>query len=484
MAGMPISTERTPTSLRTRSATLRRDLRLLNADAFAWAVMTGCGEAYFVAFGLAAGLGEVTSGLLATVPLLIGAAVQMVSPWGIRRCGSLRTWIASNAGIQALSLLPLVVMAQVETVPVWAIFTLASIYWAGGLATAPAWNTWVTTLVPRPMRARFFAMRSRLAQVGLIVGLALAAGMLQWGRRGDFELQAFGLIFLVAFLARLVSSILLYRHSDAAKGFIDRIEPISRKALAPFLAGGKGRLVLLYMLAVTMSVQVSGPFFTAYILEHLRFSYLQLMGINACTVLSKVVFLPLIGRFAKEQGPGRLLWIGGLAITPAATLWLVSENFWYLLALQLAVGVGWACWEMATFLLVFDTIPESHRTPVLTLFNLANALAIVGGSLIGAVILRYTGVGAWGYAVLFGATGAMRLVTLFMLAAIAPIGLRERFKGRLLGLRTISVRPGAASIDLPVVEVDEGIEGIEGIGREDATRERETTDASEKRPSS
>ena len=101
MAGMPISTEPTPTSQQTRSATLRRDLRLLNADAFAWAVMTGCGEAYFVAFGLAAGLGEVTSGLLATVPLLIGAAVQMVSPWGIRRCGSLRTWIASNAASTA-----------------------------------------------------------------------------------------------------------------------------------------------------------------------------------------------------------------------------------------------------------------------------------------------------------------------------------------------------------------------------------------------
>jgi MFS family permease len=480
MAGTPPNTDNAnPPAI--RSTTLRRDLRLLNADAFAWAVMTGCGEAYFVAFGLASGLGEVASGLLATVPLLIGAAVQMVSPWGIRRCGSLRTWIASNAGIQALSLLPLVVMAEVETVPAWAIFTLASIYWAAGLATAPAWNTWVTTLVPRTMRARFFAMRSRLAQVGLIVGLAIAAGLLQWGRGGGFELQAFGLVFLVAFLARLVSSVLLYRHSDAPSGFIDRIEPISRRALAPFLAEGKGRLVLLYMLAVTMSVQVSGPFFTAYILEHLRFSYLELMGINACTVLSKVAFLPLIGRFAKEQGPGRLLWIGGLAITPAATLWLVSENFWYLLALQLAVGVGWACWEMATFLLVFDTIPESHRTPVLTLFNLANALAIVGGSVIGAVILRFTGVGAWGYAVLFGATGAMRLVTLFMLAAIAPIGLRERFKGRLLGLRTISVRPGASSIDLPLVE---GEDAFEELDESEPASQREAADASEKRPPS
>ncbi len=416
--------------------------------------MTGCGEAYFVAFGLAAGLGEVTSGLLATVPLLIGAAAQLVTPWGIRRCGSLRTWVGSNAGLQALSLLPLAAMAEAAVAPAWAIFALASLYWAAGLATAPAWNTWVTTLVPAPVRPRFFAHRSRLAQIGLIAGLCLAGGLLQWGRGADFELAAFGILFFLAFLARAVSAVFLYRHRDAPRGFVTRIEPISRRALAPFLAEGKGRLVLLYMLAVTMSVQVSGPFFTAYMLKELEFSYIELMSINAGNIMAKVLFLPLIGRLAKSQGLGRLLWIGGLSITPAATLWLVSGNFWYLMGLQMAVGVGWACWEMATFLLVFDTIPESHRTPVLTLFNFANALAVVGGSLIGATILRYTGVGPWGYAMLFGATGAMRLVTLFMLAAIAPLSLRQRFRGRLLGIRTLSVRPGASSIDMPLVEAE------------------------------
>lgn len=428
---------------------LRRNLRLLNADAFAWALMTGCGEAYFVAFGLAAGLGEVTSGLLATVPLLLGAAVQMISPWGIRRFGSLRGWIASNAGIQALSLVPLVVMAEIQYAPAWAIFALASIYWAAGLATAPAWNTWVTKLVPSPLRARFFAHRSRVAQVGLIVGVAGGGAILQWGKSAGVELAAFGVVFFIAFLARTASSWLLSRHSDAPPGFERRIEPLSRASIAPFLAEGKGRMVLLYMLAVTMSVQVSGPFFTAYMLEELRFNYLELMLMTVANVLSKVMFLPVIGRFAKSQGPGRLLWIGGLAITPAATLWLVSGDFWYLMALQFVVGAGWACWEMATFLLVFDTIPEDRRTPVLTVFNLANAVSIVLGSVIGAVILRYAGVGAWGYAVLFGATGVMRLVTLFMLASIAPISMREKFRGRLLGLKTLSVRLGASSISMP-----------------------------------
>lgn len=437
-----------------RAITLRRDLRLLNADAFAWAVMTGCGEAYFVAFGLASGMGELLSGLLATVPLLVGALLQLVSPWAIRRCGSLRTWVASNALLQALSLVPLVAMAAADTVPAWLLFALASLYWAAGLATGPAWNTWVTTIVPAPIRPRFFAHRSRLSQVGLITGLAGGAMVLQWGG-GDDPLGAFGWVFLGAFLARAISSVLLYRHSDAPPAFAAAIAPLSRAAIAPFLAAGKGRLVLLYMLAVTTSVQVSGPFFTAYILEELRFSYLELMGINACTVVSKIVALPLIGRFCKRHGPGPLLWIGGVAITPAATLWLVSGEFWYLFALQFAVGIGWACWEMATFLLVFDTIHEKQRTPVLTLFNLANCAAIVLGSLLGATILRWVGIGMEGYAALFGATGFMRLVTLFMLGAIVPIGLRARVRTRLLAMRTLAVRPGAASVEMPVVDEED-----------------------------
>lgn len=455
-----------------RVRTLRRDLRLLNGDAFAWAVMTGCGEAYFVAFGLASGMSEIHSGLLATIPLLIGAVLQLLSPWAIRRCGSLRTWVASNAMLQALSLVPLVAMAASDRVPPLLLFALASLYWAAGLATAPAWNTWVTTIVPAPIRPRFFASRSRLAQIGLICGLAGAGLALQWGQgRGD-PLAAFGAIFLVAFVARSVSSVLLYRHSDAPAGFAAAMAPLSRAAIAPFLAGGKGRLVLLYMLAVTTSVQVSGPFFTAYILEELRFSYLELMAITACTVLSKVVCLPFIGRFSKRHGPMRLLWIGGIAITPAATLWLVSGNFWYLFALQFVVGVGWACWEMATFLLVFDTIPEKQRTPVLTLFNLANCAAIVLGSLLGATVLRWVGVGAAGYATLFAATGFMRLITLFMLAAIAPVALRPTLGARLLTLRTLSARPGASSVDLPVVDSDDSASSGEGEDDLEALRRR------------
>jgi len=54
---------------------------------------------------------------------------------------------------------------------------------------------------------------------------------------------------------------------------------------------------------------------------------------------------------------------------------------------------------------------------------------------------------------LFVATGAMRVATLFMLAAIAGVGVRDRLR-RIAGLdlQPLSPRPGASSIDLPIVE--------------------------------
>ena len=65
-----------------RSAQLRRDLRAIVGDGVAFSVMVGAGESYIPAFALAAGLGEITAGLVATLPMLVGAAFQLVTPGG------------------------------------------------------------------------------------------------------------------------------------------------------------------------------------------------------------------------------------------------------------------------------------------------------------------------------------------------------------------------------------------------------------------
>ncbi|MCP4893327.1 MAG: MFS transporter, partial [Actinomycetales bacterium] len=58
----------------------RRDLRLLVVDGSCYSMMTGAGEWQFVLFALALGMGEVASGLVATIPVFIGAVLQLITP--------------------------------------------------------------------------------------------------------------------------------------------------------------------------------------------------------------------------------------------------------------------------------------------------------------------------------------------------------------------------------------------------------------------
>jgi hypothetical protein len=77
------------------------------------------------------------------------------------------------AVLQALSFAPLLVgAARGEIAQSW--FWIATVaYWAFGMATSPAWNAWITSLVPAEMWAQFFAHRTRAAQGALFVAVLI-----------------------------------------------------------------------------------------------------------------------------------------------------------------------------------------------------------------------------------------------------------------------------------------------------------------------
>ncbi len=68
-------------------------------------------------------------------------------------------------------------------------------------------------------------------------------------------------------------------------------------------------------------------------------------------------------------------------------LWLVSQQFPWLIFIQMVSGTSWAAYELAFFLLFFESIAEEERTSVLTIYNLLNTTAWVAGSLIGGALL-------------------------------------------------------------------------------------------------
>jgi MFS family permease len=411
-----------------------------------FSAMVGLGEAYVPAFALAAGLGEVAAGLVASVPMLAGAVLQLVTPVAVRRLGSYRRWVVISARLQALSFLPLIAGAAVGEVSLlWV--GLASVgYWGFGMSTGPAWNAWVTSLVPVEIRARFFARRARAAQAALFVGLLVGGLALEAGRTHGVVMPVFAGLFAGALLCRLVSSGFLASQSERP-GLAQSHRALAASAVWERLREAGSVRLLTYLLAAQGVTNIAAPYFTPYMLGPLALSYEQFMTLTAASFLARMAVLPLLGRIAQERGARSILRLGGFGIVPLPLLWLVSDAFAYLLAIQLIAGVAWGALEFATTLSFFEGVAESDRASVLAVFNLCNALAIALGAVTGACLFVWLDGSPAVYAWLFAVSSAGRLLSAALLRR-TPASERVPSDVR---LRTLAVRPSGIAVQRPIL---------------------------------
>jgi MFS family permease len=426
-------------TFRLRRVRPRADLRASVGDAAAFSVMVGIGETYFAAFALALGTGQTFAGLVATLPMLAGASLQLVTPWFLQRIRSYKRWVVLCASLQAAVLLFMPVAAWFigSAAALW-VFVAASLYWAASQATGPAWNTWVEEIVPRRLRAKFFACRARISQACTLAGFVAGGIALQVGKASGWLLAAFVAIFVIGSGCRFLSAWFLSRQSEPSRG---RYQPrqVPVREVFTRASGGVGTPLILYLLAVQSAVQISGPYFTPYMLAQENLSYFSYMVLIGIGYLGKVIALPLWGRVAHYAGARRLLWIGGTSIVPIAALWLAADLFtpWqttlqlplggltlplhisaemaYLGIIQLISGIVWAAYELAMLLMFFEAIPRQDRASVLTFYNFGNSAAQVFGGLIGAAILQLGHETHTAYMAVFGISSLMRLCTVPLL---------------------------------------------------------------------
>jgi MFS family permease len=423
-------------------------LRASTGDGAAFGVMVGVGETYLGAFALAVGLGEVSAGLISSVPLLAGGITQLISLRGVRWLGSEKHWIVFGAIIQALTFIPLVVAALYGSISLGTMLLIASVYWSCGLATGPAWNTWIDTIVPQPIRPRYFAWRTRVAQLTTFCSFLIGGLILQYARNHEATLYGFALLFFVAGTFRLVSASFLASHRTPKQTMTHSIyrRNGSRASETPVPSMNGARL-LAYLVIVQGCVQISGPYFAPFMLEELKYTYLQFVGLLAISFLSKIIALSWWATIAKRHSAQMLLWIGAVSIVPLAAMWIVSRNFLWLALAQVLGGFGWAAYELGFFLMFFETLPIAKRTRMLTFYNMANSAAWCCGALIGGGLLYWLGSDQSAYFVLFGLSSCGRLCALILLARSGgpPLAVRA------MGMRVLGIRPNAVPMDSPIL---------------------------------
>jgi len=429
---------------------LRRDLRGMLGDGVSSSVMVGVGESYLPAFALALGHGDVTAGLVATLPMLDGSLLQLASPAAVGLLDSHKRWIVLCTTLQALCFVPLVVSALAHGMDLVLLYAVASLYWGLGMAANPAWTTWASSLVPRRLRPAFFANRARASQLALVLALVGGGLILQLGKGRAAEFEAFAAIFAIALLARGISTAFLWSQREP------RSLEVGETSISPAVisrhvrTGGHGRL-LFFLLSFQLSVMIASPFFTPFMLAELELSYLEFTVLTAAAFGARVLTLPFLGRWVRRVGTNRALRTAGIAIATLPIQWLISDRFAWLFALQVLSGAAWAAFELASLLSFFERIPPHGQTSVLTLYNLANATAIVCGSALGATMLQAFDAGPTGFVAIFVGSTAVRAAMLLLLRRVPEL----EAPGPTPPFRALSVRPSSGGEQRPVL-TDEG----------------------------
>ncbi len=448
-----------PGTARTRPpSTLRRDLYYCAGDGVTHAFMVGLGETNFPLFALALGKSQGTAGLVATIPQLAGALIQLCAPWGVEKLGSPRRWIMLCATIQCLSFAPMVVAALLGVMPTWWLFAVASLYWAVNLGAAPAWNTWVGALFPKAIRSSYFGWRSRLYQFCILGALLVGGVVLALGdpARSDrllgFHLDVdvdpfycFGAVFVLAGLSRL-GSVWFLKHQSEAKGLDVRAH--RRVGFLEFLQrvrGGPDGQLLGSMILMTVAVQVAQPFFVPYMAKQLDFTDSQVLGMIAASFAAKSATAPLWGRYARTHGARRLFIIGAAAIVPLSLLWMANGSFWYLLALQGLTGAMFGAFELGFFFLALEALREEERTSLLALYLVLNSFAAACGSLLGKALLEVVPQAMAAYMWIFGVSAFLRFLAFFPLRRVQT----DVLDAQPMVTMPLALRPSAGSIEAP-----------------------------------
>lgn len=377
-----------------------RSLRLSLIDAFLSALMVGAGETYLPAYSLSIGMGEIFAGVLASMPIVSGAVLQLITPRGLQRVQSHKHWVVASSLLQSLTFLPLIYFSTTRAPDFWTLFLILTLYWGSGFSSGLAWNYWMGRLVQVEEGNRYFSKRARISQIGILLGL-IGGGVALHNKVeiGPFS-SVFTLLFVFAASCRLISSLVLSsQYFDPQWNREPRLG--LRASWKIFWANTRKRQFFFFLAPFQAAIFISSPFVTPYMLAQVKMDYGTYMTAIGILFIGKILALTLIERYRGNTSGFRLLIFGAGAIVPLPSLWAVSSDMNFIFFLQLLSGLAWAFVEVGLSLIFFKDLKHDEKIPVLTVYNLLNSIAIILGTFVGGKVLWLFGEKITSYYALF-----------------------------------------------------------------------------------
>jgi len=375
--------------IQTKKEKIRKSLKYSILDGTFYSMMVGFGESFFSAFAVFLKATNFHLGLLGSLPQALGSLSELLSNKLIKIFNSRKKAVCFFAFVEGLLYIPIALVFFLGTLKIGYLIFFVCLYWVFGMVLGPAWNSWMGDLVAEKERGTYFGKRNKITGFASFISLLLGGYILQqFGGSPTKQYIGFIVIFSLAFIARIFSFSYLLRQYEpkytlaleAEFSFIDFIKQ------ARFRNFG---LFVIYLCFTNLTVYLSAPFFTAYMLYDLRLDYMTFTIVNATAVIIKLISMPSWGRASDRFGTKRILGLSAVLVSFVPLFWFFARDITYLIIIQIYGGFVSAGFEIASFNFIFDATSSQKRALCVAYYNVLNGFAIVIGAILGSLIVKY-----------------------------------------------------------------------------------------------
>jgi MFS family permease len=393
--------------------TTKTHLRASIRDGLWTNLSVGLGENYFTAFLLAMGFSGVASGIGAIIPLFLGTTLQLFSLHPFFRRKPLKKRIQFFLLVQAFSFFPLILLGWSESTSLITYFAVLTLYWASSQSLLPSWNLLMAHTVPLRFRLKFFSLRLQFAQASVVVGLLTAGIGLHWATNQGQEKNFYLLILAVCLLLKLLSWNEFRFHREHKIEAQDE-QIVSLKDLWQRLWTTEQGKLIRYLFIFYFSIHTSAAFYNPYMLQTLKFNYLEFMGIISISFFGRIMMSRWLNRWAQNKHVGAIFLFSCLGIASTPIWWVSSQYYWWIIAIEFLSGCYWAGFDLSTTLLYFDQIKDKERTSLMSYIYFFNTLGMGVGTLVGGWLLAHWPFEGSNYLGLFILSSFVRFAVILM----------------------------------------------------------------------
>jgi len=345
-------------------------------------IAIGLQQTFYVPFLNALGATKFEIGIGAGLPALMTGLIQLRVPVWIRNPRHYKPALFWGTCLHGLSFFPLALVIFLRgPVSVWSAMSVMAVSAAAMGFGAGIWADWMGHIVPRRRRGKYFGNRNRLLTLSQLTASVIAGYLLD--TNGGKTLLIFAGIWIVGGLSRTVSSFLFFWHHEP--------HTLSSESLRPgqfsdfcrqMFHSAFGQFALAYSL-IHFAANFSAPFFTIYMLNEMKLSYIRYTCLSQMPTLITLLSMPLWGRICDRIGYVRPMRLQCTVVMGLPLVWIVTQNYWILMIVQVLAGLTWGGLTLTSFNYSINSLPHQSRLSGLSYLNFFSSVFIFLGTTLG-----------------------------------------------------------------------------------------------------